>query len=94
MNEKGFSRLQMETLRICTNSLTCFALIRFVRRFEREMSVSSTDSGVSVNSPYISTPSTPENTCTAETSTKQSKLQQILILYHQIQILTFECFIY
>lgn len=46
---------------------------RFVRRFEREMSISSTDSGVSVTSPYISTPSTPESAFATETTPKQSK---------------------
>lgn len=45
-----------------------------MRRFEREMSVSSTDSGVSVNSPHIPIPTTSENGCTAETAAKQSKI--------------------
>lgn len=37
-----------------------------MRRFDRETSVSSTDSGVSVNSPHM--PSTPENSCTTNES--------------------------
>lgn len=45
---------------------------KFVRRFERETSVSSTDSGVSVNSPYISQLSTPECNLTADAASKPS----------------------
>ncbi|XP_031640746.1 mitogen-activated protein kinase kinase kinase 4 isoform X3 [Contarinia nasturtii] len=54
---------------------------RFVRRFEREVSVSSTDSGVSEHSPHPSMPSTPESTCTAETQSKPTGCSQCYSMY-------------
>lgn len=61
------------------NSKLLVYVFRFVRRFEREVSVSSTDSGLSVNSPHM--PSTPENSCTTTESQPPKQSMHIFFCY-------------
>lgn len=54
---------------------------RFVPRYEREISVSSTDSGLSVATPHITAPSTPEiDNQTSDASPKHSSNYSINLL--------------
>lgn len=48
---------------------------RFVPHFERETSVSSTDSGVSISLPQTSMPSTQESSSTTDLQSKQSMIR-------------------
>lgn len=55
-------------------NLLTLNIYRFTRRFDREMSIFSTDSGVSVNTNQISAPTTPDSSYTTDSSNKQSMI--------------------